>query len=185
MLGHGSQKLFGWFSGPGLKGTGGFMENLGIAPGRIWGPIVAMGETSGGLLTLLGFLSPLGPFNIMAAMTVAMRKVHWPKGFWASAGGIEFPLTNFAAAMALVFTGPGRFSLDRRLGSHLPGPVAFLAALVTGMTAYSALQRPDLVENAVQTASSVIPGLSVTTQIAPDMERETRPQQGEVQQPTT
>ena len=76
MAGHGVQKLFGWFKGPGLQGTSGFMEMLGIRPGRVWGPMVAVGETAGGVLTALGFLFPLGPLNIMASMTVATRRVH-------------------------------------------------------------------------------------------------------------
>jgi putative oxidoreductase len=46
MAGHGAQKLFGWWKGPGLKGTQGFMENLGMKPGVVWGTLVAVGETS-------------------------------------------------------------------------------------------------------------------------------------------
>jgi putative oxidoreductase len=37
LVGHGSQKTFGWFNGPGLEGTIGFMEMLGMRPGRLWG----------------------------------------------------------------------------------------------------------------------------------------------------
>ena len=36
LVGHGSQKLFGWFSGPGLKGTAGFLESMGLKPGTPW-----------------------------------------------------------------------------------------------------------------------------------------------------
>jgi putative oxidoreductase len=36
LAGHGAQKLFGWFNGPGIEGTSGFMEMLGLKPGRPW-----------------------------------------------------------------------------------------------------------------------------------------------------
>src|SRR5947208_12882341 len=93
LVGHGVQKLFGWFSGPGLKGTSGFMESLGMAPGRIWGPVSAIGETSGGVLTVLGFLWPMGPLNIMGAMAVATRRAHWKLPLWANQGGAELAAT--------------------------------------------------------------------------------------------
>ncbi|MDQ2745460.1 MAG: DoxX family protein [Chloroflexota bacterium] len=180
MLGHGTQKLFGWFGGPGLKGTQGMMETLGIQPGNIWGPMVAAGETSGGLLTALGVLSPLGPFNIAAAMIVAVRKVHWAKGFWASVGGIEFPLTNLGAAVALASAGPGRFSLDEKFGTRLPAPLAFVVAMLSSVAVYAALHRPQLAADIVDSAAGVIPGLSGATKVSPDLARETRPQPQDV-----
>jgi putative oxidoreductase len=120
LAGHGAQKLFGWFSGPGLKGTHGLMEILGPRPGKIWGTIAAVGELSGGALTALGLFQPIGPQNIAAAMSVAIRRVHWKLPIWASAGGAELPLTNLAVAWALILVGPGRYSLDRLLGIRLP-----------------------------------------------------------------
>lgn len=180
--GHGSQKVFGWFGGPGMAGTKGMVTSMGMTPENVWGPMVAAGETSGGVLTALGFLFPLGPLNIMAAMWVAMRKVHWSNGFWNSGGGIEFPLVNMAAAAALAMTGPGRFSLDRRFGTSLPAPLAVLAAVVTMGIAAISLQRPQLAQKVMDSATSVIPGVS-TSRVAPDLERETRPQPEGAQQP--
>jgi len=173
-LGHGSQKLFGWFEGPGMQGTKGMVSSMGMNPPHVWAPMVAAGETSGGMLTALGFLSPLGPLNIIAAMWVAMRKVHWSNGFWNSGGGIEFPLINMAAAAALMMTGPGRFSLDRRFGTHLPAPLAVMATIVGLGVANLALQRPELAQKVVDSATSVIPGGS-SRRVAPDLEQETRP----------
>jgi putative oxidoreductase len=174
-VGHGTQKLFGWFGGPGMEGTKGMMTSLGVNPPSVWGPMVAAGETSGGLLTALGFLSPMGPLNIIAAMWVAMRKVHWSNGIWNSGGGIEFPLVNIASAFALAMAGPGRFSLDRRFGTHLPAPLTVLAALMTAGIVGVSLRRPELAQKALDTASSVIPGMPAQS-VAPDLERETRPQ---------
>lgn len=173
-MGHGTQKLFGWFGGPGMTGTKGMMTSLGMNPPHVWGPVVAAGETSGGLFTALGFFFPIGPLNIIAAMWVAMRKVHWSKGIWNSAGGIEFPLMNMASAAALTFIGPGRFSLDQRFGTRLPTPLTVVAALATAGIVGVSLQRPELAQKVLDTATTVIPG--VAPQAEPDLERETRPQ---------
>lgn len=174
-IGHGTQKLFGWFGGPGMQGTKGMMTSMNVNPPHVWATAVAAGETSGGLLTALGFLSPLGPLNIIAVMWVAVRKVHWSNGFWNTGGGVEFPLTNMAAAAAIAMIGPGRFSLDRRFGTHLPGPLAFIATVVTLGIAGVSLQRPELAQKVMDSAANVIPGAS-TRRVAPDLEQETRAQ---------
>ena len=80
MAAHGSQKLFGWFGGYGLAGTGGFFESLGFRPGRLFAAAAAVTEVAGGLLLALGLLGPLGPAMIISVMIVAMATVHWPHG---------------------------------------------------------------------------------------------------------
>jgi putative oxidoreductase len=173
LAGHGSQKLFGWFEGPGLMGTQGFMEKLGLRPGRVWGTMAALGEFSGGVLTALGFLNPLGPLNIASAMIVAARRAHWGKPVWASAGGMELPLTNLAAALALALAGPGRYSLDRALGIRMPRPLAALMTLGAAGTTLAALRRPEVAETVLEKASHLA---STTRQIVePGLEVETRP----------
>ncbi|MCL4396385.1 MAG: DoxX family protein [Chloroflexi bacterium] len=127
---HGSQKLFGWFGGGGLKGTAGMMNALGIRPASLWAIVAALSEFGGGLLLLLGFLNPIGSLGIMASMTIAIIRVHWTKGFWNSSGGFEFPLVNIAAALALALTGPGLYSLDAALGFSLPEPVSLIVGLI-------------------------------------------------------
>jgi putative oxidoreductase len=134
LAGHGAQKLFGWFGGHGLQGTGGFMESLGLRPGQLWAALAGLSEFGGGLLTALGFLNPLGPLGVIGAMAMAARKVHWSTPIWATEGGAELPATNLAAAMALMLNGPGKYSLDRALGIRLPGwlaPLGLVAILLT------------------------------------------------------
>lgn len=179
MAGHGSQKLFGWFKGPGLTGTAGFMEQLGMAPGHVWGRMAAMTEFSGGVLTALGFLSPIGPLNIVAAMAVASRKVHWKLPLWAGQGGAELPLTNMAAAIAIAFAGPGRLSLDGIFGIRFPRWFSVLAALTTIGAAYAAAERPDIVAPLFPSSNS-----APTPNDESDLEVETRPAQ-ETSNPTT
>ena len=79
LAGHGSQKLFGWFSGPGLKGTAGWLESLGLTPGTPWATVASTSEFGGGMLTTLGFLHPLGPLGTLGATA----KAHWSWAFLA------------------------------------------------------------------------------------------------------
>ncbi len=134
MAGHGAQKLFGSFSGPGLEGTSGFMEMLGLQPGRPWAWLAGLSEFGGGVLTLLGFLNPLGPVGVIGSMTMATTKAHAGKPIWVTEGGAELPVTNIAAATALIVNGPGKWSLDRAFGLKLPGwlaPLGLVAVILT------------------------------------------------------
>ena len=143
LAGHGSQKLFGWFSGPGLKGTAGWLESLGLKPGTPWATVASASEFGGGVLTTLGFLHPLGPLGTMGAMIMATAKAHWGKPIWASQGGAELPVINMATALALILAGPGRFSLDHVLGIRLPRALVIAIAIVgAAMVAIGIGSRP-------------------------------------------
>src|SRR2546428_533738 len=80
---HGAQKLFGWFGGYGLAGTGGFFAGLGFRPGVLFALAAGLGELGGGLLTAAGLFGPVGPALIILVMLVAILAVHWPHGFFA------------------------------------------------------------------------------------------------------
>ena len=132
--GHGAQKLFGHFGGPGLEGTTGFMEMLGLRPGRPWAILAGLCEFGGGVLTLLGLLNPLGPIGIIASMAMATARAHWGKPIWVTEGGAELPVLNIAISTALMIREPDRYSLDRVLGIRLPawlGPVGLVGIILT------------------------------------------------------
>lgn len=156
LTGHGAQKVFGWFGGPGLKGVQHRSEELGMRPGEVWGTVNAFGEFGGGVLTLLGFLEPLGPLAIAADMAVAIRRVHLGKPIWASAGGAELPLIDLSAALALAFLGPGRYSLDRLLGFRLPRWIVGLLTLSAVAVAAAASFRPEIAEKALRKAREIL-----------------------------
>jgi putative oxidoreductase len=134
LAGHGAQKLFGWFNGPGLEGTAGSMEMLGLKPGRLWAYLAGLSEFGGGVLTALGLLNPVGPLGVIGSMTMATRTAHKDKPIWVTEGGAELPVTNIAAATALILSGPDRYSLDRLLGMRLPGWLAPLGLAVIVLT---------------------------------------------------
>ena len=116
MAAHGTQKLFGWLGGYGIAGTGRFFEGLGFRPGRLFAAAAGTCELLGGLLIAAGFLGPLGPMMVLATMIVAIVTVHWSGGLFASTNGVELPLVYAAVAVALIFTGPGAYSLDAAFG---------------------------------------------------------------------
>ena len=140
MAAHGSQKLFGWYGGPGLGGTGQFLETLGLRPGKSLATLVGVVEFGCGLLLAIGLLTPLVAAAIFADMLVAIRTVHLPKGFFSQDGGYELPLTISAVVVGLSFTGAGRFSLDHALHLGLSGlGTGFFALIVGAIGAAAAL----------------------------------------------
>lgn len=115
-VGHGAQKLFGWFGGYGPKGTGGWMESIGIKPGVAMAVLVGIIELGGGLLFAVGLLTPLAAVLLTLTMLGAIVKVHGSNGLWATANGYEYHLVLIAAAIGVALTGAGAFSLDALLG---------------------------------------------------------------------
>jgi putative oxidoreductase len=116
MASHGAQKLFGWFGGYGVAGTGGFMESLGFRPGRTFAAAAGLSEFAGGTLVALGLLGPVGPALILSVMIVAALSVHVQNGLYAASNGVELPLLYGAVAVGLALTGPGAWSLDALVG---------------------------------------------------------------------
>lgn len=135
VAGHGAQKLFGSFDGPGLEGFGGFLESMGMKPGKLWAMLGGLSEFGGGILTALGLLSPLGPLGIIGAMSVATFKAHTIRPIFAQDGGAELPVTNTVIASAIVLSGPGRYSFDRALGLRVPRWLVVLFLLFGIVTA--------------------------------------------------
>jgi putative oxidoreductase len=127
MAAHGSQKLFGWFGGYGIAGTGGFFDSLGFKPGRLFAAAAGFTEVVGGALLALGLLGPLGPAMIIAVMVVAVATVHWQHGLFAQNNGMEVPLLYAVAAAGLALTGFGAYSLDAALGLSWPQSVIWVA----------------------------------------------------------
>jgi putative oxidoreductase len=111
-IGHGAQKLFGWFGGHGLKGTGGWFESIGMKPGVKMALLAGLAELIGGVLFALGLLTPLAAILIAATMFMAIIKVHGQNGIWATSNGYEYNLTLLAVAIGIALVGPGQYALD-------------------------------------------------------------------------
>ena len=169
-VGHGTQKLFGWFGGHGLEGTAGFFEQLGLRPGKRHATAAGWSEAAGGALLTLGAFTPLAQAMLTGTMVTAIRKVHAQNGPWVTANGYEYNLTLIALTAALTETGPGRPSLDSALfGDGLKGKGWALAALAAGV-AGSYLVAERLVEPEPQLADVGMDDPSLADQ--PRFERE-------------
>ncbi|MGO1191057.1 MULTISPECIES: DoxX family protein [Vibrio] len=121
LMAHGSQKLFGWFGGGGLEGTGQFMASLGLSPGELMAFLAGSGEFFGGLLILLGLLTRPAAAVVAFTMVVAIVSVHLPNGLFLANGGYEFGLALLAIAVSLVFSGSGRVGIDNLIFKKLKG----------------------------------------------------------------
>jgi putative oxidoreductase len=132
-MGHGLQKLAGWFGGHGLGGTGKFFDKLGLRPGKAEAAAAGAAETAGGALLALGLLTPVGAAMVTGVMAVAIVKVHAPNGLWVADNGYEYNLVLMSAAFALAAAGPGQWSLDEQLGIARSGAAVGLAELGAGL----------------------------------------------------
>jgi putative oxidoreductase len=143
LVGHGTQKLFGWFGGFGLEGIGGWLHSLGFRPGRPMAVVAGAVEAVGGVLLVAGLLTPIAAAAVVGQMVVAAM-THRGKGVWATSGGYELALVDGVAAAALALAGPGALSLDAALGldelwSDGPLAGAGLGAVLCAITVAAAL----------------------------------------------
>jgi putative oxidoreductase len=137
-VGHGMQKLAGWFGGSGIDGTAKVMDHLEMRPGRVNAIAAGLMEAGGGLLLASGFLTPLAAAMLVATMIVAVRTVHFANGIWNTEKGYEYNLVLVAVALATVAAGPGAISLDNALGLDLAGLGWAGAALLAGIVGSTA-----------------------------------------------
>jgi putative oxidoreductase len=121
LIGHGTQKLLGWFGGEGIGGTAKTFEKIGLRPARPNAVAAGVAEAGGGALLAVGLEPPLGAAIVTGAMLTAIRRVHQDKGPWNQNGGYEYPAVLIGLALALVEAGPGPLALDRALGRRHRG----------------------------------------------------------------
>jgi putative oxidoreductase len=132
-VGHGTQKLFGWFGGHGLDATAAGFEQLGLRPGRRHAIAAGAAEAGGGALLAVGLQTPVAASVLTATMLTAIQRVHGKNGPWLSNGGYEYNVVLIAAVLALAEVGPGPLSLDAARGRERSGTGWALAALATGV----------------------------------------------------
>lgn len=143
-MGHGLQKLKGWFGGYGIEGTGGWMESQGLYPGTHHATAGGLAETAGGAMLIAGLGTPAATAALTSSMTVATLKVHGPNGVWGQNNGYELPLVMTVALFAITASGPGSFALDKRDWGTGWAIAALGAGIVGGLgaIAYADANKP-------------------------------------------
>jgi putative oxidoreductase len=121
---HGTQKVFGWFGGPGFAGQlDAFQQYLGIP--AFLGVLAILAEFLGPLGLIAGLLTRVAALGIMTNMVVAVFMIHMKIGFFMNwfgkqAGeGFEYHLLAIAIALALVIKGGGKWSADGVIAKRL------------------------------------------------------------------
>ncbi|MEU7895132.1 DoxX family protein [Nonomuraea sp. NPDC049152] len=139
LMGHGAQKLFGWFGGGGPGKTGEMMTSLGYPQGKLVGLAAGVGELGSGAGIALGAATPVSSAGLIATMTNAVVSAHLPQGLWAQHGGFEYPLVLGVVAAALAVHGPGKLSVDAALSCERKGLAWGMGACVLGLGAAAAV----------------------------------------------
>jgi putative oxidoreductase len=167
-VGHGTQKLFGWFGGRGPQATAQMFEGLGLHPAPLHARAAGCAEAGGGAALALGFQTPLASSALIATMLTAINRVHLKNGPWAANGGFEYNAVLIAVAATLAELGPGPLSLDRVFGTERKGlgwglfALAAGAAGAAGAHLYSETQRPAVEPAAAAAAAEQTSGESAT-----------------------
>jgi putative oxidoreductase len=139
-MGHGAGKLFGWFAGSGLDGTGAYFESLGYRRGRRLALLAGVTEVGAGAAFAAGLLTPMAVAGLVGLMITAAVAAHGEQGLWSDNEGYEYPLVLIVVALAVALAGPGAYSLDVALGLPLEGaPWAAFSAALGGLGALVSL----------------------------------------------
>ncbi|MEH6465767.1 MAG: DoxX family protein [Shewanella psychromarinicola] len=118
-MAHGGQKIFGWFGGYGLEGTGQWMASIGIEPGVLMAFLAGSAELVGGLFILLGLLTRPSAVVLAFTMIIAIVSVHLTNGLFMANNGYEFALALLAASVSLALSGSGKVAIDNTIAAKL------------------------------------------------------------------
>lgn len=116
---HGAQKLFAWFGGYGLEGTGQWMASIGLEPGYWLALMAGSAEFFGGIALALGLLTRPAAVVTAFTMLIAIFSVHINNGLFMANNGYEYALTLLVVTAALAVQGAGSFSVDSVIAKKL------------------------------------------------------------------
>jgi putative oxidoreductase len=166
-IGHGTQKLFGWFGGDGPDATAQTMEKLELHPPRAHAIAAGAAEAAGGAMLAVGLLTPVASTVLSSVMITAIRKVHGKNGPWNTGGGYEYNAVLLATLFALTAEGPGSYSVDGRLFPRLRGARLATAQLALAF-AGSRLATSERVNARAEAEAPVVPDITGDRAPAPE-----------------
>ena len=118
LIPHGCQKFFGWFGGAGFARFVQIFETIGYKPGALWVTVVASIELIGGLMLVFGLFTRFAALAIVLFMINAIW-VTSAKGFFWTAGGMEYSILIGIVALVLLVKGGGECSIDAKMDKEL------------------------------------------------------------------
>ena len=139
-IGHGLQKAFGLWGGPGLGGWETSLADMGFRYADILTYVATFGQIAAGVLLVLGLFTPVAAAGALAYLTTgllaeAMAAHEAARLSDFLTDGHEYRVFVVGAVAALVLTGPGRYGFDAGRGWARRPFVGSLAALVVGVGA--------------------------------------------------
>lgn len=131
---HGLQKVFGLFGGPGINEFAGILAAHGFTSQTTlvaW--LGGVAEVAGGGLLIIGLFTPAAAAALMS-VSAAVVYLTYADGYFLDGGkGYEYHALMGAIAFGLLFTGPGRISLDVNTPwRRKPVPFAIIGILLGG-----------------------------------------------------
>lgn len=87
-------------------------------PPLTWEPLgyfVTAGEFFGGLGLIVGILPRFSASALIVTMIGAIVTVHGKNGFFAQAGGFEYPLALIGLLLPIVIAGPGAYAISEQI----------------------------------------------------------------------
>lgn len=118
ILGHGVQKLLGWFGGFGYEGTMNYFTNTVGLP-DVFGFLIIICESLGMIALILGLFGRLASAGLVVIMIGAFFVDHLQYGFFMDwfgtkkGEGYEFDILVVGVALSILINGTGAYSLDK------------------------------------------------------------------------
>jgi putative oxidoreductase len=140
LIAHGLQKLFGWWGGSGLHAFKNSLSDVGYQHADILAYVSAGGETTAGVLLVLGLFTPIAAagalaFLINGLLATVSARPHTHVFTYFLPDGHEYQISLIVMAAAVILAGPGRYGLDAARGWAVRPFIGSFVALLAGIAA--------------------------------------------------
>ncbi|CAN3128219.1 DoxX family protein [Mycobacterium sp. smrl_JER01] len=144
LIGHGLQKVFGWWGGSGLDGFRDLLTDVGFRHADILTYVAAGGQIAAGVLLVIGLFTPVAAAGalaylvtaVLAEVTIARQEARLSDFL---TDGHEYLLVLVCVVAAIILVGPGRYGLDAGRGWARRPFIGSFAALLLGVGAAVAI----------------------------------------------
>jgi putative oxidoreductase len=140
LIGHGLQKAFGLWGGPGFDGFEKSLTDMGFQHADILTYVATGGQLAAGVLLVLGLFTPVAAAGALAYLVTgilaeAMTAHEEARLSSFLTDGHEYKVILVCAVAAIILIGPGRYGLDAGRGWARRPFIGSFTALVLGVGA--------------------------------------------------